>query len=161
MSFTIQLSKSKDADILTQISHLAKSYWGYPPDWITHWKDSLTVTKAYINHPDHYLFHIQNAQNKIVGFCALCLETTYAEIEHMWILPEYMGKGLGRKLLMYTLENSLPEHFNKPIRVVSDPNALSFYEKIGFKFIGWEDSWPEGRKLPVLEAARYELEKQT
>ena len=160
MPYIFTPSQAEQAPILSQISLQSKSYWNYPIDWIDQWKDSLTITEQYIDHPKHHVYHIQSPSSEIVGFCALCLEKAYAEIDHMWILPKFIGKGLGKRLLMQTIEKALPADFNKPIRVVSDPNALSFYEKIGFNSIGWKDSWPEGRKLPILEADKNELIKQ-
>ena len=60
------------------------------------------------------------------------------EILHLWLLPEYIGKGYGKKLL------------RKVIILTADPNAESFYQKQGFRTYSRVESYPKGRFLPMM-----------
>lgn len=61
---------------------------------------------------------------------------------------EFMGKGLGRRLLEAALPLAVKEP--KPIIVESDPNAEAFYAKLGFVTFDRIESYPPGRYLPVM-----------
>ena len=66
----------------------------------------------------------------------------------MWVLPEYMDKNIG-KLLLEQLERKAGTQ--KTIKVVSDPNAMTFYQNFGYQKVGEVKSRPDGRKLPLLK----------
>jgi ribosomal protein S18 acetylase RimI-like enzyme len=144
----VQRALPSDAETLTRIAHAAKRHWGYPEEWIARWRDDLTFTPAYIR--EHSVFTIGEA-NRIMGCCAFDIHETSLEIAHMWMLPEYMGKGLGRQLLAASLEAMIDQYPRPLITVISDPNAQRFYERSGFRKTGMTESYPPGRFLPVLE----------
>ena len=112
------------------------------------WKDELTITPRYIRH--HDILKIQNEHNEILGFG--CIENLngngICQIHHLWVLPEYMGKNIG-KLLLQQLEQRAGG--DKTIKVVSDPNAMSFYQNYGYQKVGEVKSKPDGRKLPLMK----------
>jgi GNAT superfamily N-acetyltransferase len=85
-----------EADHLTALAHAAKRHWGYPESWIAHWKSDLTITTEFISTNEVF---VALAGKDIIGCSALVLSDSVAELEHMWIKPEYMGKGVGRELL--------------------------------------------------------------
>lgn len=70
------------------------------------------------------------------------------EINHLWVDPDFLKQGIGDRLLHSCLAT-----LGAPTRVMvtSDPNARGFYERHGFVHRDWEDAWPPGRRLPVLE----------
>lgn len=135
----------QDLPSLNRISIASKKYWGYPEEWIDHWMPDLIISEEDIA---RHLLQIAQIGDLIIGFFCMSEEAEYYEIKHLWILPEFIGKGFGRKLLNYSL--GLLSDVNKPIQVVSDPNAEEFYKKLGFKTIGKIESYPPGRFLSVL-----------
>lgn len=139
-------SKPSDASTLTKIAKISKKYWNYSDEQIEKWKDELTVTKKEIKRD--IIFHIL-INEKIVGFYSLSVDKEKAEIEHMWILPEYIGKGLGRKLFNH-MKGVAKNKDVKKLRIVADPNAEGFYTKMGFKRVGEKESSIKGRMLPIL-----------
>ncbi len=135
---------------LSVIARAAKAHWGYPDEWLELWADDLTVTPEDIER-DH-VFHAEVGRT-VAGCCSLRVQGANAEIEHMWVLPEFSGTGVGRALFDRMVATARAAGV-AAIRIVSDPNAVGFYETVGAHLVGAAPSVPEGRELPVL---RYEL----
>lgn len=143
----IQNAHYSDASILTQIAFAAKRHWQYPEEWVQLWKEDLTITKEFILQNSLFTAIIGG---KIVAFAALKLEKEQYELEHLWVLPDYIGLGIGKKLVIY-LKQFLQSKNIVKLKVVSDPNALGFYQKMGGTVIGEWESALQGRSLPILE----------
>ncbi len=144
----VRLTKAseEDAFLLSSIALKAKSFWNYPEEWIALWKDDLIITSDFIN--QHICF-LLNIDDKTEGFCIIINHDTYFEIEHCWINPDCIGKGYGKRMLTEVL--SKPEFKGYKFQVLSDPNALGFYQKFGFETIKQVAGKPEGRFLPLME----------
>jgi GNAT superfamily N-acetyltransferase len=139
----------EQANLLTQIAFAAKRHWDYPERWIQLWSPLLTITPEFIETHETYVVWIDE---KPVGFCVLSLENKKASVEHLWVLPEYMGKGIGAELFTYMLSRC-KELGARILEIESDPNALGFYERMGAKKVGEALREVDGqpRVLPVLE----------
>ncbi|HVS83564.1 MAG TPA: GNAT family N-acetyltransferase [Pyrinomonadaceae bacterium] len=151
MDIKIRRAKPNEADVLTEIAHAAKRYWGYPENWIEHWKDELTITPDFIANNEMY---VAIAGEEIAGCCALVLSDSRAELEHMWIRPEHMGTGVGRALFQQIVERAA--HLKATgLEISSDPNAEGFYKRMGATRVGDLRSEIEGqpRVLPRMRFA--------
>ena len=133
-----------DAEELSEISLAAKSYWQYPDEWLTRWKEELTITPEYIE--QHHVCTLQSIY-QIVGFCALEQHPDHYEVSHLWLRPAFMMKGLGKRLLLHTLSAVEPA---AEVRVAADPHAELFYQKQGFVIYDQVESTPPGRWLPLM-----------
>jgi len=142
-------AKPEQADALTQIALAAKSHWGYPERWMEVWKPQLTFTPEYFEENESWIAEIDQTP---VAFYTLLDRDGNAWIENLWVSPEQMGKGLGKRLFLHALERSRKRGF-QTLQLEADPNAVGFYEKMGMKQIGERISEMEGqpRLLPVLE----------
>ncbi|MDW7691852.1 GNAT family N-acetyltransferase [Flammeovirgaceae bacterium SG7u.111] len=136
----------EDLPVLNRISVTAKKHWGYPNEWIERWLDDLTLTPTDLE--EQSILVAENREGSL-GFCAIKEEAEYVEINHLWILPEFIGKGFGKRLLEAALQKFSSSQ--KPIQVVADPNAALFYQKQGFVTFKQIESFPKGRFLPVME----------
>ena len=148
MDLQIRRAKPDEADVLTAIAHAAKRHWGYPENWIEHWKADLTITPEFIAKHEVY---VALFEEEIVGCCALVCGDSMAELEHMWIKPEHIGTGVGRALFLYLKERAV--HLGLPaLEISSDPNAEGFYQRMGAKRTGDVRSEIEGqpRVLPRM-----------
>jgi GNAT superfamily N-acetyltransferase len=78
-------------------------------------------------------------------------ENTY-ELDHLWVLPEYIGQGIGKQLFNHAIERCKILNISI-LKIESDPNAQAFYEKMGAKKIGesHSDLFSENRVLPMME----------
>ncbi len=145
----IRRAKPEDAEKLSQIARAAKSYWNYPERWLDLWKDDLTITPEVISENEIFAM---SEENEIIGFYQLKIDENMAALEHLWIKPEYIGSGIGRKLFVHALEKVVSLNV-VILNIVSDPNAEGFYEKMGAKRIGDVVSEIEGneRILPLMQ----------
>ena len=158
MDVQIRRARPNEADVLTEIAHAAKRHWGYPENWIEHWKADLTITPDFISHNEMY---VAVSGEEIVGCCAIVFSDSpagdaRAELEHMWIRPEHMGAGVGRAL--FTQARDRAAELRVPvIELSADPNAEGFYQRMGAKRIGEVPAEMEGRSR-VLPRMSVDLE---
>ena len=149
MNFQILPAMPAQAEILTHIALSAKAHWGYPERWMELWQPQLTFGPGYFEENESWVAEIDQAP---VGFYTLLEKDENAWIENLWVSPEAMGKGVGRRLFLHALDRSRQRGFVN-LRLEADPNAAGFYEKMGMKKIGERLSEVEGqpRILPVME----------
>jgi len=149
MKIEIRRARPDEADHLTALAHAAKRHWGYPESWIAHWKSDLTITTEFISTNEVF---VALAGKDIIGCSALVLSDSVAELEHMWIKPEYMGKGVGRELLAQ-VTNRAANLDLRELEISADPNAEGFYRHMGAVRIGEIHSEIEGepRVLPRMK----------
>ncbi len=137
-----------DAKQLTEIALISKAFWGYSNELIESWREDLTITSKMISDFSVYKFLVDDA---IAGFYVLNppKEKTI-ELEMLFVLPEFIGKGIGKKLLHHSFEK-VKEHKVKSMTLLADPNAVSFYCSQGFYEIDKKESSIPNRFLPVLQ----------
>ena len=139
----------KEAEVLTQIALSAKAHWGYPDPWLEIWMPQLTFSPEYFEENESWLV-VDNA--KPIAFYTLQEKNGNAWLENLWVLPEYIGKGVGKRLFLHATELARQRGF-KILQLEADPNAVGFYEKMGMHKIGERQSEIEGqpRSLPIME----------
>ena len=145
---TIRRAQREEAACLTEIAFAAKRHWGYPESWLEAWRTDLTITPEFIAR--HEVF-VAIEHDQPVGFYALVTSEGITELDHLWVLPEWMGKGIGRRLLTQAIDRARALNI-ATVEIVSDPNAEAFYLKAGARKIGEVPSAVEGQQrcLPRL-----------
>jgi N-acetylglutamate synthase-like GNAT family acetyltransferase len=148
MDLQIRRARPDEAEVLTEIAHAAKRHWGYPENWIEHWKNDLTITPDFIRKNEMY---VAVSGEEIVGCCAIVFSDKLTELEHMWIRPEHMGTGVGRALFTRARERAADLKIPS-MELSADPNAEGFYQRMGAQRIGEVKSEIEGkpRVLPRM-----------
>lgn len=142
-------AQREHAEVLTQIAIAAKRHWNYPEAWIQFWTPQLTITADYIFSNEVWMMVDKETP---IAFGALSrLENGY-ELGHLWVLPEHMGKGIGRRLFEHILERCKFLNIHT-LKVYADPNARTFYEKMGATMVGehHSDLFGDDRVLPIME----------
>lgn len=141
-------AKTSDANQLTQIALTSKAFWGYNDELLQSWKDDLTVTATMITEMNVYTFIFDE---KIVGFYILNQpKENTVELEFLFVLPEFIGKGIGKQLLKHVIEKA-KTFMCTSITVLADPNAEDFYKSHGFTVFSQKESSVKGRFLPIME----------
>jgi GNAT superfamily N-acetyltransferase len=138
-----------EAAFLSEIAFAAKSYWGYPAEWMELWRPDLTITPRYL---ETEKVCVIESGDEIVGFAGLSSNHLGRNMEHLWLRPAHIGRGLGRRLFGETVRLARDEGTTR-LFVNSDPNAEGFYIKMGAIRIGLElYELPGGahRKIPLL-----------
>src|SRR5690349_2645862 len=100
-NMTITRAGADDADALTAIAFAAKRHWQYPESWILHWQEVLTISPEYVV---KYPTFVAEVDVERVGFYAVQIEAGDALLDHLWVLPSFMGSGVGRALFQHAEE---------------------------------------------------------
>ncbi|MBN8580250.1 MAG: GNAT family N-acetyltransferase [Anaerolineae bacterium] len=142
-------AQPQHADALTQIAIAAKRHWNYPEVWIQFWIPQLTISAEYISSNEVWMMA---EKEKPMAFYALSQNEGDWELGHLWVLPEYIGKGIGKQLYNHALERCKFLNIHT-LKIYADPNAQTFYEKMGATKISehHSDLFGEDRVLPIME----------
>jgi GNAT superfamily N-acetyltransferase len=142
-------AKPEDADALSQIAFAAKRHWNYPERWIEAWRDILAMRPEFIAANVAYAA-IENG--RAVGFYLLTAEEDGLHLDHLWITPDAMRRGIGRALFEHAVEQARNSGF-AAIKIEADPNAEGFYQRMGARRVNVNVTEIEGRprELPLLE----------
>ena len=145
----IERCTPEHSERLTEIAHASKRHWGYPERYIQLWRDGLTVPREMIR--EHQV-RAEIVDGAIVGFYVLMEFGARAELEHMWVVPDWIGRGVGRRLLLDAID--LARRGGATVLdITSDPNAEGFYVSMGARRVDRVFSPIDGqeRYLPRME----------
>jgi GNAT superfamily N-acetyltransferase len=145
---TIVRARPEEAEALTEIAHAAKRHWGYPENWIAVWRDILTMRPEFIAENVAYC---AVEDDHAIGFYVLTTEDDGLHLDHLWILPGAMRRGIGRALFEHAAVEASRLGFNL-IKIEADPNAEGFYKRMGASRVATARSevCGEARELPLL-----------
>lgn len=140
---------SQHANDLTQISISAKRHWEYPEAWIQLWLPSMRITAAYIEEHETW---IMMQETQPLAYYSFNENEEGFWLDNLWVLPEYMGQGIGKSLFEHALERCRAMGIST-LKIEADPNAQSFYERMGAHKVGGHITEIQGepRVLPVME----------
>lgn len=138
-----------DAETLSRIAIAAKRHWQYPERWMDLWLPQLTFAPEYFEIHESWVVEQERLP---VAFSTLEERDDAFWVENMWVMPEYMGMGMGRKLFLHAVELARQRGFNY-LQLEAEPNAVGFYEKMGLRTIGQHQYELDGqpRILPLME----------
>ncbi len=137
------------AQALTEIAVSAKRHWNYSERWMQYWLPALTISSEYIASHETWLAIVNE---KPVAWYSLSQDEADLWLDNLWVMPHFMGRGIGQSLFRHALERSQLRDA-KAMKIEADPNAQSFYERMGAKQIGERHGEVDGepRILPVME----------
>lgn len=112
-----------DLAALSALAFDAKSHWGYAPDVMHGWRDQLQISATDLA---AMRIGVAVADGTICGFYALLPGEQAWALEHLWVAPRSMRRGIGRALLAHALDVA----FGRGASVVTadaDPHAEAIY----------------------------------
>ena len=140
MRIRLRAARPDEAERLSEIACRAKAHWGYSATQIERWRPIfLSVTAGYI--AAHSVCAAVDEADDAIAFAALERAAAGDVLEHLWVLPEYIGMGIGRRLFQQVASESPAFTFT------SDPHADDFYRRMGARKIGEAASEFQGRAL--------------
>jgi GNAT superfamily N-acetyltransferase len=146
MDVVIRRALPADAPALTRLARAAKRHWGYPGEWLLLWRQALTVTPEFVRaHP----VACATRGAALLGFYALSGAGAQRELEHFWVAPAQIGRGVGARLFAHAVR-SLRADGARMLRIAADPHAVGFYLRVRARRAGEWPSTPRGRTLPLL-----------
>jgi GNAT superfamily N-acetyltransferase len=142
-------ARPEHAEALTEIAHAAKRHWSYPESWLEAWRDVLTMRPEFIA---GNIAYIAREDGRAIGFYVLTTENDGIHLDHLWIVPVAMRRGVGRALFEHAAAQAGGLGFNS-IKIEADPNAEGFYQRMGARRTGTRISEVGGtrRELPLME----------
>jgi GNAT superfamily N-acetyltransferase len=154
----IRQAKIQEADILTKISFSSKGYWSYPKEYYDIWSNELTISSDYIENNDVFVFE---SDGEIIGYYSIVALKHDIELvgvrlskgfllEHMFIEPRSIGKGIGKKMFDHLRQRCGDRGINK-LGILADPNSKRFYEKMGCEYRREYPSTIKNRTTPYLQ----------
>jgi len=158
MRILIREALPEESKILTDISFAAKRYWNYPEEFFEIWKDELTITPRYIK--ENVVF-VAEQKGEIAGYFSLVevkkdfwagkvFVKAGLWLEHIFILPKFIGKRIGSELIDYA-KKICRKSGVRMLYIFSDPYAKGFYDKIGARYIQESPSSIAGRTVSLFE----------
>jgi GNAT superfamily N-acetyltransferase len=133
--------------MLTGLALRSKAHWGYEPAFMQACVSALTLTPARIQAER---FFVLEEDGLVIGFGALQTVGDEAELTNLFVEPDAIGRGYGRRLWRHAVALAAALGARR-MRIESDPFAESFYRAMGAERIGEvpSDAIP-GRLLPLL-----------
>lgn len=99
MVTNIKLATETDLEIINHILRLSKSYWGYDKQFMDRFMNEFRITPEHLHQSKTYLFYVDE---KLAGYFGFILTNDgQLELDNFFLYPDYIGKGLGRRLWQY------------------------------------------------------------
>ena len=145
-AIVFRAARVDEADLLTEVALRSKGYWGYDQEFLDACRAELTFRPE-----DVATRRIVVADSsEIVGFYSIDGEPPGGELGNLWMIPERIGTGLGRRLWQHAVASAREAGYTSLI-IEADPNAVGFYEAMGADRVGEVPSGSvPGRTLPLL-----------
>ena len=147
---------------MVQIKEIIKLTAGLADRLLNVWESSVKAThlflsreeieniKRYVPQSLRTAMHLLVAENEAgdpVAFAGIDGQ----KLEMLFVCAEYRGRGIGRRLLQYAVENYA---VNELAVNEQNPQAAGFYEHMGFKVYRRSDTDEQGNAYPLLYMKR-------
>jgi GNAT superfamily N-acetyltransferase len=142
----IRPARPDEGPALRAIEIASKAHWGYPKEFMAGFASVISMSPAYIR--QHEVWVLEDSK-EIVGFHGLIHRGEVCELDHMWLMPERIGKGHGRQMFEHALMRA-GEGGAARLEWEADSYAIGFYQRMGVRHLRWTVS-QLGRRLPVME----------
>ena len=145
----VQVAVPDERERLGELAYRSKAYWGYPESFMTACREELAVDDTAIRAQRVFVWEVKG---RILGFYSLeDLADGGVELGHLFVEPECIGAGVGRRLLEHARGQARQLGFERLV-IQGDPNAGAFYVRCGAVRVGERASASiAGRTLPVFE----------
>jgi len=144
----LRAAQPNEADLLGEVSLRSKGYWGYCKDFLDACRAELTFR------PEDMASRkivVADSPSGIAGFYSIDGEPPEGELGNLWVVPEQIGTGLGRRLWNHAVATAREAGYSA-LHIEADPNAVGFYLAMGADQVGEAPSGSiPGRTLPLLK----------
>jgi GNAT superfamily N-acetyltransferase len=128
----IRAATPADVQVLGHIARAAKASWGYSGRQLDTWRAELEPTAESVRDQPTFTAEVEG---EVVGFYQLRTAGAWAELDHLWVHPMFMRRGIGGALVAHALAY-LAQSGIASLDVDADPNAEPFYTACGAVRIG-------------------------
>ncbi|SEL13546.1 GNAT family N-acetyltransferase [Streptacidiphilus jiangxiensis] len=143
----IRPAQGIEAGILSDLAMRSKAYWGYDDAFMAACREELTLSAATI---ESRRTAVAELDGRLLGFATLEGEPLEGTLGMLFVEPDAIGRGVGRRLFEHVMANARALGFAR-LTIDADPHAEPFYLAMGARRIGAtpSESIP-GRMLPLL-----------
>jgi len=146
----LRAARAEEAATLTALCMRSKRHWGYDETFMARCAESLAVPDRAIARGDVQV--AVDEDGRTLGTAQLSPPFNDAiELDKLFVDPPAIGHGVGAALLRWAVDETRARGAKRLV-ILADPNAASFYEKMGARFLRMapSDAMP-GRELPFYE----------
>jgi GNAT superfamily N-acetyltransferase len=111
----------------------SKGYWTWPAGYLEHALALLTIDVEYLR--THPSFEVLDASSDLVSFVAIAVREPSVVLDHLWVTPERIGLGIGRRACEYVIQLAR-QYQRSELSVLPDPPSEGFYLRMGFQDSG-------------------------
>ena len=111
----------------------SKSYWTWPADYLKKAQPLHEIEPSYLRR--NQCFELLDVNDQLAAFLAVAVSDTRVVLENLWVRPDLIGKGVGRRACEHALQLAR-EYGWRDLWVIPDPPAEGFYKKMGFSDTG-------------------------
>jgi len=144
MTLSFRIATEVDAATVTEVYLTSrKAFVSFAP--IAHSDEAVHSWIRSILIPSNRVTVVEQA-GKIIGMMALSVDESVGWIDHLYLLPGAVGRGIGTALL-----NRAKTELGSPIRLYTfeaNVDARRFYERHGFKAIRYGDGSGNEERCP-------------
>ncbi|GIH90022.1 GNAT family N-acetyltransferase [Planobispora siamensis] len=143
----IRAAREDEAELLSGLAIRSKAHWGYDEAFMAACRDELTLRAPEVV---ERRTAVAEDGGRVLGFATLEGEPPEGELGMLFVEPDAIGHGVGRRLFGHALAIAARLGFTR-LTIDADPNAEPFYLAMGATRIGAtpSESVP-GRMLPLL-----------
>lgn len=148
--------RAMDFDDLEEVVLLEKECFSDP------WSMETFVHEITKNHMASYVVAVDEATGKIAGYAGMWIILDEAHITNVGVLPQYRKKGIGEKLMIRQIKDSIVAGTVKmtlEARISNDP-AINLYKKLGFVQVGIRKKYYEDNNEDAVIMWKYYEEEQ-
>ncbi len=128
----LRLAAPNEASALSALAVQSKSHWPYTAEQLALWDEDLTLSEELISNT--YCW-VAVSGGHIAGCFVLDPRHTPWPLQHFWVHPQQMGRGVGRALLEKA--RTLAKQAGKAVLTIdADPHAEAFYLACGAQRAG-------------------------
>jgi GNAT superfamily N-acetyltransferase len=149
MGVVVRPARSGEATTLTALCIRSKAHWAYDDAFMKQSAAALVVDEADI--ASGRVLVAAAAEGPPLGMAAVLGDGETVDLDSLFVDPPAIGSGAGR--LLFRAAASMARDLGaRRMTILADPNAVSFYERMGARFVrnAPSDAIP-GRLLPLYE----------
>ena len=144
----LRAAQADEANLLSELALRSKGHWGYDRGFLDACRAELTFQ------PDELgarRIVVAELAGRVIGFYSLDGSPPDGELGNMWVEPDSIGTGVGRRLWDHAIQTACVAGF-RMLRIDAEPFAEGFYLTMGAERVGETPSGSiAGRLLPLLE----------
>jgi GNAT superfamily N-acetyltransferase len=146
----IRRARPEEAEALRELAHRSKAYWPYDAEFLKAVAPMLILEPRHVRTQE---VHVLEMRGSVAGWHRVTFHGERAELEDLWLEPEWIGAGLGRTLFEHAVGVARDGGASR-LEWDAEPYAEGFYRAVGGKEIGRTPSAAEpGRTLPRMRLA--------